>query len=853
MSKNIHEVIIMADDDSYPDIEDTNFDFTASQWKSVANAGHAASIISFIANSCVLVVHGFMSWHRPAVVNRLSLRMIVFSCVCNMLYCASQLVTDNISAQSASCLALAYVTVVSDTMACMCLAMVGLNLVMIFVLKVPRSLKIEIVYYLVVLLFGVIVSVIPHTVGNSDGLRNDNSEVTCWYYYYFDGRMVHIFNWMWYYGCLLFSLLFAAICAAISIRFVVKKQQNYTSALNMRPRRNQKDVESVVVLRKYMDKNIDVFQRIALRCICYPLVPLFSKSWGVGIEIAASQHKSIPYAVFVLDRLFSCLLGFMVSCIYFTDPAINAVFKEFVDSVKTIYVYDYYSIRYYSTTAQLAPKLAKMVVRFKDIADTPELLNQARCRYLSQGSADASNNDKHDGHSQEKLTPSIKLTKIHGRQANEVFSDDGPYSVITAITKDGRSLLLDNYLRNDAKSLLYNSKKRYKDIPMRSLGNTSTLAKSKSELIGDEPVGYQNPSNYRKESENIETLQAFDLPLLAKMIHWSLIHLFCVKPHNAGRKELGTRNGNPSHFPKTSLSNENNVSFEQSVLADDLNEIASTSIFSSDFDFNARHNFEEKSIDSLKRTCSAHVDQSPSIHPLRRASVAVTCTQSFWNQEKPPLVQQKPGTASRQPTIQSSIKHNESMSLSQEDHSTPTPCLRPTRPVSNENFSSNESFTSKTSFSKELADVGKITQPDPIVEFPVQLSPRPKSQYAPLQSLEYIKKTQGKKKFLETTAIENSADTSWHSLRASGHVSDINSNSGASRSYNGSFPVQRLYADNTSRRASSGVAHTNSKKHNLLNCQNNQSNIHIVDMFGLHDLKERMIMQKEIADDIEHL
>lgn len=39
------------------------------------------------------------------------------------------------------------------------------------------------------------------------------------------------------------------------------------------------------------------------------LVPLFSKSWGVGIEIAASQHAEIPYPIFTLDRIFSCLLG----------------------------------------------------------------------------------------------------------------------------------------------------------------------------------------------------------------------------------------------------------------------------------------------------------------------------------------------------------------------------------------------------------------------------------------------------------------------------------------------------------------------------------------------------------------
>ncbi|KAI8092406.1 uncharacterized protein B0P05DRAFT_526135 [Gilbertella persicaria] len=102
--------------------------FSSQEWIGISSAGLVAAAISFAANSCVLIVHGFMSWYRPVIVNRLSLRMIVASCICNMLYCASQLVTDRISSLSYSCRALAYVTTVSDTMACMCLAMVGLNL-----------------------------------------------------------------------------------------------------------------------------------------------------------------------------------------------------------------------------------------------------------------------------------------------------------------------------------------------------------------------------------------------------------------------------------------------------------------------------------------------------------------------------------------------------------------------------------------------------------------------------------------------------------------------------------------------------------------------------------------------------
>lgn len=159
---------------------ETQWNFSTSQWIGLMAAGTAAAIISFISNSCVLILHAFMTWYRPAVVNRLSLRMIVVSVVFNMIYCACQLVTDDISNQSFSCRIIAYLLIASDTMACMCLAMVGLNLVMIFVLKVSRSIKVEIFYYFIVLASGVIVCVVPEYVGTPKGPKNKREEASCW-------------------------------------------------------------------------------------------------------------------------------------------------------------------------------------------------------------------------------------------------------------------------------------------------------------------------------------------------------------------------------------------------------------------------------------------------------------------------------------------------------------------------------------------------------------------------------------------------------------------------------------------------------------------------------------------------
>lgn len=156
------------------------FNFTPSEWAGLIIAGNVAATISFFANSFVLFLHGFMLWYKPVIVNRLSLRMIVLSCIFNMVYCACQVVTDDIASTSFSCRVLAFVLISSDTMACMCLAMVGLNLVTIFVFKVSRSMKLEIFYYCFILLSGVLVVVVPILVGPVRGPKIKEATSSCW-------------------------------------------------------------------------------------------------------------------------------------------------------------------------------------------------------------------------------------------------------------------------------------------------------------------------------------------------------------------------------------------------------------------------------------------------------------------------------------------------------------------------------------------------------------------------------------------------------------------------------------------------------------------------------------------------
>ncbi|GAN07226.1 hypothetical protein MAM1_0153c06719 [Mucor ambiguus] len=492
------------------------WNFTASQWLGLIATGEAASAVSFASGGCVLLLHAFMTWYRPVVVNRLSLRMIVVSVIFNMVYCACQLVADDISNQSNACRVIAYVMIASDTMSCMCLAMVGLNLVMIFVLKVSRSIKIEILYYLIVLASGVIVCVVPVYVGTPKGPKNKREEASCWQVSHFD-------QVMWYYAWLLFSSVFAALCAAISIRFVVKKQENFNGALDMFTKRNQKDLHTMAIIKRYAADNTDVFQKIARRCICYPI-------------------------------------GFMISCIYFTDPAIRAMAKESIHKLKQRYVYDYFSIKYQpgtdpeTQTASQYPKILKIVPVTDDVDRTPEYVQEVRDRYFSQDAGihrqqddiiriERSMLDPLDHHtidptqfqsrppSHKPDMPTITVQTSHRTSGWETSPEGRRYSVLNVTSVNGHTYtpneeVIDNVTDSKRRQKRPTPAARAKTIPMHRVDNTIDVGVN---MTRDN----HHQHRYLKYTEKVETLVPYKFPVMARMIHWVLVSLFRVKEAKA--------------------------------------------------------------------------------------------------------------------------------------------------------------------------------------------------------------------------------------------------------------------------------------------------------------------------------
>lgn len=136
-----------------------------------------SGIISLISSVVVLSSYFFILWYRPPMVNRISLRLIVFSCFCTIVFLCLHYATEDISNHSEACRVIIYFLIITDIMACMCLAMVGLNLVMIFIVRVSNPARMEKYYYIFICIMALLGALVP--IGNQVN-ASLITNVSCW-------------------------------------------------------------------------------------------------------------------------------------------------------------------------------------------------------------------------------------------------------------------------------------------------------------------------------------------------------------------------------------------------------------------------------------------------------------------------------------------------------------------------------------------------------------------------------------------------------------------------------------------------------------------------------------------------
>ncbi|KAG1113913.1 hypothetical protein G6F42_014334 [Rhizopus arrhizus] len=271
------------------------------------------------------------------------------------------------------CRASAIVAMFTRVMSAVFLALVGINLVLVFVCNIQKSAnRLEYIYYPSAFLYGLVTIVVP-IVESSDDMLSTRNDLRCYYfvhYYQFFGHSSLL--WMWYYGFLFLSIMIASICSITALVKLMKEHHTlvgkwaHIASMSQAAESAQSSVEQRIKAQS------SIFVRVVSRCVLYPLgnvnhtlysfihaaltppnyyaVPLISNIWGFIFQIyLVNPHNGVPTFAFSLtDVIFRCLQGFFVSIVFFSDPAMTHYISEQWGLCKEKYVDDFSQIRKYS-------------------------------------------------------------------------------------------------------------------------------------------------------------------------------------------------------------------------------------------------------------------------------------------------------------------------------------------------------------------------------------------------------------------------------------------------------------------------------------------------------------------------
>jgi hypothetical protein len=278
----------------------------------------------------------------------------------------------------------------------------------------------------------------------------------------------------------------------------------------------------------------------------------------------------------------------MVSCVYFTDPAIGAVFYESKEALKKKYVYDYYCVRYRpGSDPSIQPKsqypqVIKVVPNENIPHTTPVLSSQMHGpNFLDQEEEDvesrgqdiselrppadtfidpldmsqlhphvSSATPQSPTHKPEIPTVEVHKTHLHlkssadssaaagvasssSQQRHSTF-DTRRYSVISVTSVGGKvylpnEVILDNTATKGGKSKCLDIFKRKTNnvttIPMRRVSNHLNKNIATHIYRQHHEGGYDT-----RHTETVEILVPFRFPKLAIFVHWTLVYVFKVTP-----------------------------------------------------------------------------------------------------------------------------------------------------------------------------------------------------------------------------------------------------------------------------------------------------------------------------------
>lgn len=165
---------------------DNIYIYSPSEYESLVKAAIASSAISMLSSLFIILFYMILRRYNPAKTNRVSLRCVLFASWMNMIDAIFDICLVLLTGDTALCRSTGIVRMFARVMSAALLALVGINLVLIFVINVSSrtAKRLEWAYYVGALIYGFVTISVPISEETKYPLDPD-STYKCYYHVYY--------------------------------------------------------------------------------------------------------------------------------------------------------------------------------------------------------------------------------------------------------------------------------------------------------------------------------------------------------------------------------------------------------------------------------------------------------------------------------------------------------------------------------------------------------------------------------------------------------------------------------------------------------------------------------------------
>lgn len=165
--------------------------YDITQYVKLLKAGSATSAISMFCSILIIVAYIHLRISQPDKAKRISLRCVFMASIMNLINSVFDIVIITIYGDTYLCRASSIIVMFTRVMSTEFLALVGVNLVLVFVFNVSTSAyRLECIYYSSAIIYGLITIIIPIE-ESFDDVLSSRTDLRCYYfmnYYQFLGH-----------------------------------------------------------------------------------------------------------------------------------------------------------------------------------------------------------------------------------------------------------------------------------------------------------------------------------------------------------------------------------------------------------------------------------------------------------------------------------------------------------------------------------------------------------------------------------------------------------------------------------------------------------------------------------------